>query len=301
MRTDDAATTVRPCRTVGSLLGDTRAQLASAGIESSEREAVWLIESVLGLSGISQVVDRDRLLFESDVAKVQMLVARRAAREPLQYILGTQEFCGLEFAVSPAVLIPRPETELLVGEVLRRIRAGRRTTVVDVGTGSGCIAVTVATARPEVRTIAIDCSAAALAVAQENADRHRVLDRITWLDGDLFYPLAGRGLGGAINVIVSNPPYIAEADWTDLQAEVRDFEPRRALVAGPCGTEYHERLLKDARHYLSSEGVLIMEIGAGQAQAVRQLVETIGGYGPVRVIRDLANIERVVIVERKLK
>ena len=300
MRTDDAAKTDGPCLTVGSLLGDTRARLTSAGIESSKQEAVWLIESILGLSGISQFADRDRLLSASDVAKVQMLVARRAAREPLQYILGTQEFCGLEFAVSTAVLIPRPETELLVGEVLRRIRAGSRITVVDVGTGSGCIAVTVATARPEVRTIAIDCSTASLGVAQENADRHRVLDRITWLDGDLLSPLAERGLDGAIDMIVSNPPYIADAAWTDLQPEVRDFEPRQALVAGPCGTEYHERLLKDARHYLSSEGALIMEIGAGQAQAVRQLVETIGGYGPVRVIRDLADIERIVVVERKL-
>jgi release factor glutamine methyltransferase len=298
MRTDYDAMTDRPCPTVGSLLRDTRARLVSAGIESSKEEAVWLIESVLGLSEIAQIIDCDRLLSESDVANVQALVARRAAREPLQYILGTQEFCGLEFRVSPAVLIPRPETELLVREVLRRIRAGRRTTVVDVGTGSGCIAVTVATAMAEVRTIAIDSSAAALAVARENADRHRVLDRVTWLDGDLLYPLTGRGLEGAIDVIVSNPPYIAEADWVDLQPEVRDFEPRQALVSGLRGIECHERLLKDARRYLSSGGALIMEIGAGQGQAVRQLVETIGGYGPVRLIRDLGDIERVVIVER---
>ena len=298
MRIDYDPMTDRTCRTIGSLLGDIRARLASAGIESSKEEAVWLIESILDLSGITQVVDRDRLLSESDVAKVQALVARRAAREPLQYILRTQEFCGLEFAVSPAVLIPRPETELLVSEVLRRYRAGRRTTVVDVGTGSGCIAITVATTMPEVRTIAIDCSTAALAVAHENADRHRVLDRITWLEGDLLCPLAGLGLDGAIDVIVSNPPYIAQAAWTDLQTEVRDFEPRRALVAGPSGTEYHEQLLHDARHYLSLGGALIMEIGAGQGEAVRQFVETIGGYGPVRLVRDFADIERVVIVER---
>ncbi len=298
MTADCAAVTDRLCRTVGSLLGDIRVRLATAGIESSEQEAVWLIESVLGLSGVAQVVDRDRLLSAGEVAKVQTFVARRAAREPLQYILGTQEFCGVEFTVTPAVLIPRPETELLVEQIVRRIPAEKQATVVDVCTGSGCIAVSIARLRSRARVIAIDISNASLEVAQQNAARYGVSDRITWLAGDMLGPMAEQELTGHVDLIVSNPPYIAEADWAGLQPEVRCFEPRRALVAGPLGTEFHDRLLKDARRYLSAGGALIMEIGAGQGQAVRQLVETIGGYGLVRCIRDTANIERVVIVER---
>jgi release factor glutamine methyltransferase len=147
--------------------------------------------------------------------------------------------------------------------------------------------------------MATDISSASLQVAQQNARRHGVDDRITWLEGDMLIPLAERKLDGCIDVVVANPPYIPEADWTDLQPEVRDFEPRRALVAGPQGTECHERLLKDARRYLSAGGALIMEIGAGQGNEVRRLAETTGGYGPLCLLRDPADIERVVIVERK--
>lgn len=293
-----AAMTESTCGTVASLIRNIRAGLAAAGIESNEQEAVWLIEFVLGFSAVTQVIELDRPLSSSEVARVQTLVARRTAREPLQYILGTQEFCGIEFAVTPAVLIPRPETELLVEEVLRRISLAQHATLVDVGTGSGCLAVAIARLRSHTRVIATDISQASLEVAQENARRHAVVDRITWLEGDMLNPLAEKKLDGRVDIIVANPPYIAEAEWIDLQPEIREFEPQRALVAGPRGIECHERLLKDAHRYLSARGALVMEIGVGQGQAVCQLVETIGGYGPVRLIRDAAGIERVVIVER---
>ena len=293
-----AAMTESTCGTVASLIRNIRAVLAAAGIESNEQEAVWLIEFVLGFSAVTQVIELDRPLSSSEVARVQTLVARRTAREPLQYILGTQEFCGIEFAVTPAVLIPRPETELLVEEVLRRISLAQHATLVDVGTGSGCLAVAIARLRSHTRVIATDISQASLEVAQENARRHAVVDRITWLEGDMLNPLAEKKLDGRVDIIVANPPYIAEAEWIDLQPEIREFEPRRALVAGPRGTECHERLVKDAHRYLSPQGALVMEIGVGQGQAVCQLVETIDGYGPVRLIRDAAGIERVVIVER---
>jgi len=298
MSSDCAAMTDSSCETVGSLVRGIRARLAAAGIESSQQEAVWLIEFVLGCSGVAQVIDRDRPLSRIEVTRVQTLVARRAAREPLQYILGTQEFCGIEVAITPAVLIPRPETELLVAEVLRRISPAQQTTLVDVCTGSGCIAVAVARLRPRTRVIAIDISHASLEVARQNALRHSVDDRTTWLEGDMLLPLEEMKLDGCIDVMVANPPYIAEADWIDLQPEVRDFEPRQALVAGSRGTECHERLLKEARRYLSPGGTLIMEIGAGQGEALCRLVETISGYGPVRLLRDAADIERVLIVER---
>jgi release factor glutamine methyltransferase len=216
----------------------------------------------------------------------------------LQYILGTQEFCGLEFHVNPAVLIPRPETELLVEYVAQRIPAERQATIVDVCTGSGCIAVAIARLRPRARVIATDLSNPSLAVARQNATRHEVCERITWLEGDLLRPLAEKGLEGRIDVIVSNPPYITETDWATLQPEVRLFEPRGALVAGPQGTELHERLLREADRYLSPTGALIMEISAGQARAMRRIVEQIPGYRFHRLVYDEAGLERVVIVER---
>jgi release factor glutamine methyltransferase len=216
----------------------------------------------------------------------------------LQYILGTQEFCGLEFDVNPAVLIPRPETELLVEYVAQRIPAERQATIVDVCTGSGCIAVAIGRLRPRARVIATDLSTPSLDAARQNATRHAVCERITWLEGDLLGPLAGQELEGRLDVIVSNPPYIAEADWATLQPEVRLFEPRGALVAGPQGTELHERLLQEAGRYLSPGGAVIMEIGAGQARAMRRIVDQIPGYRFHRLVYDAAGLERVVIVER---
>jgi len=284
--------------TLGEVIAEARRVLEQAGIESAGQEAFWLVEHVLRLPAHHVVADRDRLLSPAELVSVRGLVERRAGREPLQYILGNQEFCGLEFDVNAAVLIPRPETELLVEYVAQRIPAERQATIVDVCTGSGCIAVAVARLRPGVRVIATDLSSPSLEVARQNAVRHRVGDHITWLEGDLLGPLAGQELEGRIDVIVSNPPYIAEAEWATLQPEVRLFEPRGALVAGPEGTELHERLLQEAGRYLSPGGALIMEIGAGQARAIRRIVEQFPGYRFHRLVYDAAGLERVVMVER---
>ncbi len=224
---------------------------------------------------------------------------RRVSGEPLQYVLGTQEFCGLELAVSPAVLIPRPETELLVQEVIRRSAAHAPAILVDVGTGSGCLAVTLATILKDTKILATDRSPEALAVARWNAKTHGVEDRIEWHEGDLLAPLKQMALGAGVDVIVSNPPYIAEAEWGRLQAEVRLFEPRMALVGGPVGTEFHERLLRDSREHLSPEGLLLMEVGQGQAPAVREMVNGKSDYDEPAVLRDAAGIERVVIARRR--
>jgi release factor glutamine methyltransferase len=228
----------------------------------------------------------------------ESLVSRRVAREPLQYILGTQEFCGLEFHVSPAVLIPRPETELLVQEVVRRGGLHKQATLIDVGTGSGCVAITLATILKGTRILAMDRSPEALAVARSNAEKHGVGDKIEWVEGDLLSPFRGKGMVGAIDVIVSNPPYIAEADWAGLQPEVRVFEPRLALIGGQRGTEFHERLLRESQEFLAPGGLLLMEVGQGQAPAVRQMAEQIGGYTALRVVEDAAGIDRVVIAQR---
>ena len=284
--------------TLGEVIAEAQWMLEQAGVESSRQEAFWIVEHVLRLSAHHVVADRNRLLSHAELLVARGLVERRVGREPLQYILGTQEFCGLEFDVNPAVLIPRPETELLVEYVAQRIPAERQATIVDACTGSGCIAVTLARLRPRALVIATELSSPALAVARQNATRHEVYERITWLEGDLLRPLAEQEMEGRIDVIVSNPPYIAEADWGTLQPEVRLFEPRGALVAGPQGTELHERLLQEAGRYLSPGGALIMEIGAGQACAMRRIVDQIPGYRFHRLVYDAAGLERVVIVER---
>lgn len=284
--------------TLGEVIVEARWLLEQAGIESAGQEAFWIVEHVLRLPVHHVVADRDRLLSPAELLAVRGLIERRVGREPLQYILGIQEFCGLEFDVNAAVLIPRPETELLVEYVAKRIPADRQATIVDVCTGSGCIAVLIARLRPRARVIATDLSNPSLDVARQNATRHAVGERITWLEGDLLGPLAKQELEGRIDVIVSNPPYIAEADWMTLQPEVRLFEPRGALVAGPQGTELHERLLQEAGRYLAPGGALIMEIGAGQARAMRRIVDRIPGFRFHRLVYDTAGLERVVIVER---
>lgn len=284
--------------TLGELIAEARRLLEQAGIESAEQEALWIVEHVLRLPSHNVLTDRDRLLSSSELAATRGLIARRVGREPLQYILETQEFCGLEFEVSPAVLIPRPETELLVEYVTQRISTARQATIVDVCTGSGCIAVAIARLRPHARVLAIDLSSSALHVARRNAIRHGVGERITWLEGDLLGPLVEQGVEGLVDVIVSNPPYIAEAEWATLQPEVKLFEPRGALVAGPQGTELHERLLQEAARYLAPGGVVLLEIGAGQARGLRRIVEQLPGYKFHRLVYDKAGLERVVIVER---
>lgn len=284
--------------TLGTVMAQACLRLVAAGIDAADREARWLIEHALGLDCSSQLLDGSRPLSGQEMAKVDACITRRAAREPLQYILGTQEFCGLEFEVNPAVLIPRPETELLVQEVIRRLPRGDRPTVVDVGTGSGCLAVTVARALPNARILATDLSVHALETAKRNARRHGVDGAIRWLGGDLFAPLAGEGCHGAVTAIMANPPYIREAEWSGLQPEVGRYEPRMALVAGTNGTELHERLLVEGASYLVSGGFLAIEVGKGQSADILAKIETMPVYGRADILPDEAGIDRIVIVER---
>ncbi|MCA1957410.1 MAG: peptide chain release factor N(5)-glutamine methyltransferase [Nitrospira sp.] len=289
---------MRESRTIEALLGATKRTLAQAGVERADQESRWIVSHVLGLESHQLLSRSEQSVSDETWARVASLASRRSVREPLQYILGTQEFCGLEFHVTPAVLIPRPETELLVQEALRVVDFAKETVLVDVGTGSGCVAVTLATILGKARILAVDRSPEALAVAKANAERHGVADKIEWLEGDLLSPLREQGLMGKVDVVASNPPYIAEAEWANLQPEVRGFEPRSSLVSGPLGTEFHERLLRESLDYLAPGGTLVMEIGSGQFPAVRRMVEQIKDYGSVQVVRDEAGLERTVIVQR---
>lgn len=289
---------MRESRTIEALLGVTKRTLAQAGVEQADQESRWIVSHALGLESHQLVSRAEQSVSDETWARVASLASRRSAREPLQYILGTQEFCGLEFHVTPAVLIPRPETELLVQEALRVVDFAKETVLVDVGTGSGCVAVTLATILSKARIVAVDRSPEALAVAKANAERHGVVDKIEWMEGDLLSPLRERELMGKVDVIASNPPYIAEAEWANLQPEVRGFEPRSSLVSGPLGTEFHERLLRESLDYLAPGGTLVMEIGSGQFPAVRRMVEQIKDYGPAQVVKDEAGLERTVVVQR---
>ncbi|QPD05905.1 MAG: Release factor glutamine methyltransferase [Candidatus Nitrospira kreftii] len=285
-------------KTVGTLLAWARQSLDSTGTPNAAQEALWLLAFALEMEHHALVSRTEQVVTAEQLARAKTLVSRRMAREPLQYILRTQEFCGLDFAVTSSVLIPRPETELLVHAVLKEGGLAEGATLVDVGTGSGCIAVTLATILDEARIFAVDCSAEALVVAKSNAARHGVGEKIVWIEGNLLSPLRDRITVGTVDVIVSNPPYIADGEWERLQPEVKLFEPRLALLAGPRGTEFHEQLFHDSKEFLVPDGLLVMEIGQGQLPLVRQAAEQAGGYTGLQTVKDEAGIDRVIIARR---
>jgi release factor glutamine methyltransferase len=284
---------------IGTLLAEAEGNLKGAGIEQPILEAAWLLEHVLDLSPLMQRVRPEHQVTAADWARMQALIARRANREPLQYVLGTQEFCGREFRVTPSVLIPRPESALLVEETVRQCKENSGAAIVDVGTGSGCLAVSVAAALPEVRVLAIDVSPEALTVARDNMVQHGVDGRITCFCGDLLSPLETSLSMQRVDVILSNPPYIEEMNWMALQPEVRCFEPRLALAGGRDGMDLHRRLIQQASAYLRSGGVLLMEVGAGQAASVCRQAEENDWFRVYDVLRDEGGIDRVVCLERK--
>jgi release factor glutamine methyltransferase len=228
----------------------------------------------------------------------RQLIERRSRREPLQYLVGTQEFWGLEFKVTPDVLIPRPETEIVVEAALAFLQHASAT-VFDLCTGSGCIAVSIARQLHTTRVFAADRSGPALAVARENARKHGVGGRIRFLEGDLFQPFEELDLRGQADVITANPPYVKTGDLASLQPEVRDFEPEIALTSGPTGTEIHQRIITEAAAFLAKGGTLIMEMGIEQAERVSVMAEKAAAYARPEILKDLAGIERVIILRRK--
>ena len=229
------------------------------------------------------------------------LVARRALREPVSLITGRREFRGLTFAVEPAVLTPRPETELIVDTAIELLGAGTDApiAIADVGTGSGCLAVTLARAFPRAAVTAVDISSEALAVARRNAAQHSVVDRITWVEAPLADWLAGRtpdGGGEPIDLMVANLPYIPTRDLASLAPEVRLHEPRIALDGGPDGLDPLRELLHDAPARMRPHARLIVEIGMGQAGALRDLVAAASGIELLDIRADLRGIPRTAVI-----
>jgi release factor glutamine methyltransferase len=248
-----------------------------------------ILAHVLGCDSTALLTHPERMLSAKEAEQFETLVERRLASEPVQYLTGTQEFFGLLFEVSPDVLIPRPETEHLVEAVLERLGREANPIIVDVGTGSGAIAVAIAHAMPRSRVTAVDLYPSALKIARRNAERHGVIDRVTLLQSDL---LAAAG-SAEFDVVVSNPPYIADAEV--LEPQVANYEPRSALFAGPTGLEIYQRLIPQVRTALKPQGWLIMEIGYGQQPAIQTLLRD---WGKISFAQDLQRIPRVVLAQR---
>ena len=288
---------IHPSMTVNSLLQAGTARLADAGVAHAETESRWIVEFVLGLDRLALQLNKHDPVSAKDQAAISALFDRRASREPLQYLLGTQEFYGLEFEVNADVLIPRQETELLVDLVRGECGSQRGLTIADIGTGSGCIAVALARTLPTATLYATDCSAKALEVAKQNAVHHGVVDCIVFEKGDLFEPMKKR-MGMQFAAIVSNPPYISTEDLGTLQPEVL-HEPRLALDGGADGFVFHRRLLKEAVAFLAPNGLLAIEVGQGQAPTVCALAQGQENYYNVQTLKDGAGIERVIYLQRK--
>jgi release factor glutamine methyltransferase len=275
-------------------------RLRARGVSEERRAAGALLCHTLG-------IDRTHLLTRSNESIGPLpyqtylsFVERRAAGEPLQYITGHQEFYGLDFIVTPEVLIPRPETEFLVDRVIKLARAGLTgiiPVIVDVGTGSGCIAISLATHIPSARIIAIDISGAALAVAQANAARHGVKDEIEFIEGDLVGPLASLGLEAGVDFLASNPPYVEEGKPDMIQREVREWEPPLALYAGADGLDCYRRLLAEGKRYVRPCGFLVCEIGYTQLDRIREMIDR-EKWELVNVTHDLRGIPRTLTIRR---
>jgi len=276
-----------PGFTVGQLVQDASRRLHDV-TDVPRLEAEALLSHVLSVPRTTLLAHPERVVVGSHLTRYEQLVRRRASGYPLPYLTGRAEFYGLEFEVTPEVLIPRPETEILVDLALAR----RPATVIDVGTGSGCIAVALAVHLPQVTVTAIEISPAALAVAQQNAERHGVIGRVRLLVGDLLIPRPG-----PVDLIVSNPPYIPTGDCASLPASVRNHEPRLALDGGLDGLSVIRRLLAQAPAVLRPGGALLVEIGADQGKAVLRLADAYFPHAKARIHADLAGRDRVLEVQ----
>lgn len=282
--------------TIGEIIRDAARVLESAGVPDARREAGSLLSFILGKDRTFLISHAEDETDENSLTRLREFVERRAAGEPLQYITGVQDFYGREFRVTPDVLIPRTETELLVEAALQKVgETGAAPLICDVGTGSGCIAVTLLCEIVNARAVAIDKSPAALEIAKINAQNQSVADRTLFVVSDCFNSLDS--LDYEFDLIVSNPPYVAEAAFEGLQREVRDHEPLVALSPGGDGLSVIRRLIDEGPAFIKSNGYMLMEIGYDQGEAVESLIN--GSAWTLREIRpDLQGIPRIVVLQK---
>lgn len=278
---------------VAAAVAAAAARLRGAGFppDDADRDAAVIARGVLGWSLADWLSHRHEESPPAFATTLDALAARRATGEPVAYLLGTREFYGRDFIVEPGVLIPRPETELLIDTALGWVRTVGARAVVDVGAGTGCVAITLALEQPDLSIIATDCSADALAIARRNAAALGA-SSVEWRLNDLL-----DGVQGPVDLIVSNPPYIPERDRASLQPDVRDFEPGLALFGGPDGLDVVRRLIPAAHARLAPGGVLMMEVGIHQSPEVTHLLEA-AGFSDITWHPDLQQIPRVVVAKK---
>lgn len=282
--------TDRETWTTLKILTWTKEYLAGKGVANARLEAEWLLCEVLSLDRVGLYLNFDKPLQEGELAAYRTMVARRAKREPLQHILGTQEFMGLEFKTTAAALIPRHDTEVLVSVALRVSPAAG--SVLDIGSGSGCVAIVLAKHLPAAAVVSVDISAEALELARRNADLNGVT--VDFRQGSLFGPVED----GRFDLIVSNPPYIPAAHIATLEPEVREFEPQAALDGGADGLDFYRLIIPAAPGHLNNGGWLLVEVGAGQSGAVTEMF-TKNGFSAIFSAKDPAGINRVVAGQLK--
>jgi len=263
--------------------------LNALGIEDAPKEAELLVTMGLGVDRLSLYRDDPELGWE-DPRILDEMLRRRERREPLQYIIGEVEFYGLRMKVGPGVLIPRPETELLVDEALRRLKGNPSPRVLELCTGSGCVALAVAKALPESQVLATENSKEALKYAHENAKLNSI-ENVAFLAGSLFEPVAGQ----SFDAVLSNPPYIATAEIDTLAPEIRNWEPRAALDGGPDGLDFYREIIPRVKDYLKPGGALIVEMGAAHAPEVARIASD-SGLRPKPPVQDWGGCDRVISI-----
>jgi release factor glutamine methyltransferase len=280
---------------IRTILLQTTRDLTACGSPSSRLDAEVLLMHFLRTDRLQLCAHPERNLTEGEAAGFARWVERRRRGEPVAYIVGEKEFWSLILQVNHEVLIPRPETECLIEEVLERYgREAGGLRIIDIGTGSGAIGIALAREMPAARVVATDISRGALEVAGRNAVIHGVAGRVEFLHGDLF-----ASASGTFDLIVSNPPYIPDEDYLRLPAGIREFEPRQALIAGPDGTAFHREIIRGGTRRLKAGGWIFLEIGEGQKELVEALFREEGIYDTIRFRRDYGGIERVAVAGRR--
>lgn len=288
--------------TVRRVLDWTTGYLQQHGSESPRLEAEILLAHARRCPRVQLYTRIDEELTPRQRETMRTLVQRRAKHEPVAYLVGFREFYSLDFQVQPGVLIPRPDTETLVLELIESARQQPAPRILDVGTGSGCIAVTAAVHLPAARITAVDLSAEALQTARHNAARHGVEERIRFLQGDLFEPLKSGTApeqGEPFDFIVSNPPYVAEEEWKQLPEDIRRYEPALALRGGKDGLDIIRRLIAEAPQFLAPQGRLLFELSPEQDSDILALLNEAGCYTDARLICDLSNSSRVAVAVKE--
>jgi len=290
-------------KTVGQALKNIRKIFRDKGIMNPDREAEILLSYFLEMSRSEIYLNSDRVLKDIEKAQLEKKIQKRIEKIPLQYINKHQEFMGMDFLVEKGVLIPRPETEILVEEVIRKLKnykCSNSLRVADLGTGTGIIAVSIAKFIEDVIIYATDISKKSLQIALKNTQKHGCKDKIIFLQGDLFEPFIGKIKKNSLDGIISNPPYIDSHDFESLPPEIKDNEPKVALSGGIDGLDYYRKIIKKSPQYLKKNGFMALEVGFNQSKIVKELIIKENNFNQnIEITKDYLGIERVVIAYRK--